>query len=47
MRVEVGFKIWYIYIMLEVFEGNSNGGYVKVSELNVYVIDYGLVIKRS
>lgn len=47
MRAEVGLKTRYIHITSEVSEGNSNGGHVKVSELNVHVIDHGSAIKRS
>lgn len=47
MRAEVGLKTRYIHITSEVSDGNSNGGHVKVSELNVHVIDHGSAIKRS
>lgn len=47
MRAEVGLKTRYIHITSEVSEGNSNGGHIKVSELNVHVIDHGPAKKSS
>lgn len=47
MRAEVGLKTRFIHITSEVSEGNSNGGHIKVSELNVHVIDHGPAKKSS
>lgn len=43
----MGLKTRFIHITSEVSEGNSNGGHIKVSELNVHVIIHGPAKKSS